>query len=318
MGFVLENVEGLVTHEQGKTLKTIIEKLEDIGYKVSWKVLDSSHFGLPQSRKRVYIVGTTNTIIDLEFSKDTSVNLSNILEQGKETLDTPFTKAILKHFSTHFLLGKSIKDKRGGVNNIHSWDIELKGRLLKEQKELLNILLKQRRRKSWAEQKGISWGDGIPLTVADIFTFYPNSNLENMLKDLVNKGYLKQEHPKDLVEVIDKQGKKVKRREYRTDIPKGYNIIVGKLSFEFNKILDTNGIAPTLVATDMDRLAVIDGQGIRKLTIRECLRLFGFPEDYKIDQPINKAYDLLGNTVAVPVLEKISEKIIKGTNHFWK
>ena len=63
-GFILENVEGLVKHdlenkhdEIGRTLKTILDKLEnELDYQVSWKVLDSVNFGVPQSRKRVFIV----------------------------------------------------------------------------------------------------------------------------------------------------------------------------------------------------------------------------------------------------------------------
>lgn len=50
-GFILENVEGLVKHDienkKGRTLKVIIEKLQLLGYKVNWKVLDASEFGLP-------------------------------------------------------------------------------------------------------------------------------------------------------------------------------------------------------------------------------------------------------------------------------
>jgi DNA (cytosine-5)-methyltransferase 1 len=172
------------------------------------------------------------------------------------------------------------------------------------------LLLKQRRRKIWSEKKGIKWMDGIPLTLEEIATFYADENLENILNDLVKKGYLKYEYPKDLMDVVNKSGKKVQKREYRTDLPKGYNIVVGKLSFEINKILNPNDVVPTLVATDMQKLAVIDGQGIRKLTIREGLRLFGFPEDYEIDLPLDKAYDLLGNTVIVPIIEEITKRII--------
>ena len=131
-----------------------------------------------------------------------------------------------------------------------------------------------------------------------------------MLDDLVNKGYLKFEHPKDLIETINSNNKVVKKREFRKDLPKGYNIIVGKLSFDISKILDPNGIAPTLVATDMNKLAVVDGNGIRKLTIREGLRLFGFPENYQIDLPVSKAFDLLGNTVVINVIEEISTRIL--------
>ena len=59
------------------------------------------------------------------------------------------------------LEGKSIKDKRGGDNNIHSWDIEMKGSVSPTQRQLLNTMLKERRKKKWAEEYGIDWMDGI-------------------------------------------------------------------------------------------------------------------------------------------------------------
>ena len=67
------------------------------------------------------------------------------------------------------------------------------------------------------------------------------------------------------------------------NLPMGYNIVAGKLSFEINKILDPQSIAPTLVAMDMQKLFVVDGNGLRKLTLREGLRLFGYPESYKFE-----------------------------------
>lgn len=85
---------------------------------------------------------------------------------------------------------------------------------------------------------------------------------------------------------------------------------MGKLSFEISKILDPNGFAPTLVAIDMSKLAIIDGAGIRKLTIRESLRLFGFSEEYQINLPESKAFDLLGNTVVIPIIKEIAKRII--------
>ena len=54
-GFVLENVEGLVTHDRetgkdevGRTLTIILECLYNLGYKVSWRILDAKNFGVPQ------------------------------------------------------------------------------------------------------------------------------------------------------------------------------------------------------------------------------------------------------------------------------
>jgi DNA (cytosine-5)-methyltransferase 1 len=318
-GFILENVEGLVKHDLankkdkiGRTLATILYKLEvELGYKVTWKVLDSIDFGLPQSRKRIFIVGTKKDKISLDSFEPQYKVLKEILESDIPTINSSFTKKILSHFDIEDLYGKSIKDKRGGDNNIHSWDIGLKGECSKEQINILNKLFKERRKKHWADKIGIDWMDGMTLTLEQIQTF---CNLELMilkklLDDLVLKGYLKFEHPKKLFKEYTLYGTKT-YRVYDHSKPKGYNIVTGKLSFEINKILDPNDIAPTIVATDVSRLVVPDNGGLRRLTIREGLRLFGFPEWYNIFTNEAEAFDLLGNTVAVPVVESVAGRMV--------
>nr|WP_276537034.1 DNA (cytosine-5-)-methyltransferase [Anaerosalibacter massiliensis] len=323
-GFILENVEGLITHDKkkpkdeiGRTLTIILRTLKELGYRVEWKLLDSKDFGVPQSRKRVFIVGTLNKKINLDGFEKRYKTFGEIQESGIGTLDTHFTSCLLKHFKPEELYGKAIKDKRGGDNNIHSWTIELKGEVSDEQKVLLELLFKERRKKHWAEKIGIKWMDGMPLTVEQIATFYKHKNLKDLLDDLVEKGYLVLEHPKDVVEKKLSNGKTIKRREYDITKPKGYNIVTGKLSFEFTKILDPNDISPTLVATDVSKLGVVDGNGIRRLTLREGLRLFGYPDDYSLEcfngseRDKRKAFDLLGNTVVIPVVRDISLRLGK-------
>lgn len=315
--FILENVEGLVKHdllnkmdEIGNTLTVILSSLDNLGYTVSWKVLDASEFGIPQARKRIFIVGTQKNKVDLSnFDKKHSV-LADILEQGKPTLEGDFINALLSKYSLKELYGKSVKDKRGGNNNIHSWDIELKGAVSQEQVELLNKLMRARRNKKWAEIKGIKWMDGMPLTLDEISTFYKNDNLKDLLDDLCSKKYLKLEHPKDVVLCKGEDGKERSKREYRTDLEKGYNIVAGKLSYEINKILDPNDITPTLVATDLDRIVVPDGKGLRMLTALEKKRLFGFPDDFEMNIKQKDIFDLFGNTVAVPVVKSVSSRLI--------
>ena len=53
----LENVPGLLSHDGGRTFATILGTLDELGYDVAWQVLNSKNFGVPQSRKRVYIIG---------------------------------------------------------------------------------------------------------------------------------------------------------------------------------------------------------------------------------------------------------------------
>ena len=316
-GFILENVEGLVNHdrvsrnhEMGRTLNVIIKSLKDLGYYTSWKVLDARDFGVPQTRKRIFIVGTKVGNVSLENFEKKYKKIKDVIEKGYPTLDSKLAKLLLKHYEIEDLYGKSIKDKRGGADNIHAWDIEYKGKTTKKQRVLLDLLLKARRNKKWAGKKGITWMDGMPLTVEEVSTFFKDDNLQEMLDDLEGKGYVRFEHPKDIIEYTDEDGKTRKRRGYRTDLEKGYNIVTGKLSYEITKILDPEDIAPTLVATDMARLGVIDSGGIRRLTLGEGLKMFGFPKKFKFDVPEQEGYDLLGNTVAVPVITAIAERLI--------
>ncbi|MFA0320392.1 DNA (cytosine-5-)-methyltransferase [Vibrio sp. 10N.222.55.A3] len=311
-GFLLENVEGLVTHDRqnakdktGNTLDMIIDVLVELGYSVSWKVLNSSDFGVPQKRKRIYITGTLHAKPDLDYFSPLKSKLSSVLEQGKECENTPFRDKLLELYSPDFLAGKAIKDKRGGVNNIHSWDLELKGPLNDTQKELMAKLLKERRRKVWAEEIGIDWMDGMPLTLEQIHTFFNKISLDDLqalLSDLVQKDYIKFEHPKALVK--NEQG--IKSRVPDESKPKGYNIVTGKLSFELNKILDPNDEVNTIVATETSKLGVLDIDGIRTLTDRECLRLFGYPDWYSVNISQKNLYDLIGNTVVVPVIKEVA------------
>ncbi len=316
-GFLLENVEGLVSHDKknvssniGNTLKTILYILRALGYKVTWKVLDAKYFGIPQTRKRLYIVGSLYKEVLLENFPEEIKLFGDIQEKGLPPLETVFTNKLLELYSPHELKGKAIKDKRGGKNNIHSWDLELKGKLNHQQKELMSMLLRERRKKQWAKIKNIVWMDGMPLTLNEIHSFYAFiqiKELKKLLDDMVSKKYLRYEHPKNLI--TTKNGKK--RREYAIHVEKGYNIVTGKLSFELNKILGESCIAPTIVATEANRIGVIDNGKIRKISERECLRFFGFPEWYHSNVKHNDLYDLIGNTVVIPVIKSVISRVLK-------
>lgn len=306
-GFLLENVDGLVTHNNSETLKVILKELEGIGYHVNWKVLDSSKFGVPQKRNRVYIVGTKSfrpLLDDFDFSFKTT---GEFIEHNAPVKQTGFTKLLSEKFKISELHGKAIKDKRGGENNIHSWDLELKGSVSTEQKQLLDLIMKKRRYKKWAEAKGIDWMDGMPLTFDEISTFFKHSKLQEILDDLTNKGYLKYEHPKKKITING-----VSKRVPHTSTPKGYNIVAGKLSFPLSTIIDPNDVCPTIVATEAGKIGVATKKGIRSITVNEGLRFSGFPDWYKItESDYTKSFDLIGNTVMPPVIKAVSLKILK-------
>ena len=56
--FILENVQNLEKHDKGNTLFVMIKTLNELGYSVSYKVLNAKDFGVPQNRERIIIIGS--------------------------------------------------------------------------------------------------------------------------------------------------------------------------------------------------------------------------------------------------------------------
>ena len=84
----LENVKNLIKHDEGKTFSTILDSLTELGYNVSYKVLNASNFGLPQNRERVYIVGFHQSLNaeNFRFPKPLNkrISLHDILQKNPE------------------------------------------------------------------------------------------------------------------------------------------------------------------------------------------------------------------------------------------
>ena len=71
------------------------------------------------------------------------------------------------------------------------------------------------------------------------------------------------------------------------------------------------GLTPTLLATDMERLGIVDRGKIRSLSIGECKKLFGFSGSYQINLNSSKSYNLFGESIVIPVVKSVSERLIE-------
>jgi len=84
----LENVKNLTKHYHGNTLKIILRTLEEIGYDAYYKVLVASHYGVPQARERIYIIGFRKDlgINDFKFPNPSCKNIyvKDILEKDRD------------------------------------------------------------------------------------------------------------------------------------------------------------------------------------------------------------------------------------------
>jgi DNA (cytosine-5)-methyltransferase 1 len=72
--FIIENVPGLLTSNKGRDFGVVIGTMADLGYSLGWRVLDAQHFGVPQRRRRVFIVGKRTTdgasVAEILFKSD--------------------------------------------------------------------------------------------------------------------------------------------------------------------------------------------------------------------------------------------------------
>lgn len=307
--FIFENVRGLLTNDDGKTIETIKHEIKQRGYSFNIFLLNSSNFNLPQNRVRVYIVGVLNAVpqfslvsdsgfkdshsynhqqLDLFHNHKQSVTVADILEanpDAKYDCSTDFAR-VLKCFLKNDLQrlhGIRLIDYRGG-NSLHSWELGLRGECSKDEIELMNLFILKRRNKAFGSHQ-----DGKFLTKAQIATFYKHRKLEAILASLVAKKYLK------LTE------------------DRKYKPVSGNFSFEVYKFLDPAKIAITVVASDANRLGVYHNHRIRRITPREAARLQGFPDNFRLHPNDDKAYYQLGNSVSINVVKVVAQEVIKNT-----
>ena len=305
---LLENVRGFTTHDKGRTYATVLSKLKNLGYGVTALMLNSSNFGVPQNRVRVYLVCSYGHKPELSLTSDLGATDSHQFKQA--ILQGDFFSATVPHVCVADILERSIDkkyhcssnfsaqlskaispkgfdslhgvrliDHRGG-NSIHSWDMGKNGRCSKTEKALMDAIISNRRKKHFGAHQ-----DGKKLTLAQIQSFWDKPGLEATLASLISKGYLKQ---------VD--GK--------------FNPVCGNMSFEVFKFLDPASISITVVSSDAHRLGVVQNGMPRRITPRECARLQGFPDDFMLHPNDNFAYRQLGNSVSVPVISAIFRDLI--------
>ncbi len=303
-GFLLENVPGLVSHDNGRTFETILNKLRSIGYSVEWRILNSSDYNVPQNRVRVYIVGTMNPNLRIGLKSDKGSSdshlfkirkkygmrklVSDILEScvdQKYNCSESFQSALSSVLRNKKLPidGVRMIDFRNG-NSVHSWELGIKGACSEAEISLMNAIIANRRKKIFGTHQ-----DGKSLTKEQIGSFFTSSTLDFDLQSLVSKRYLKM---KD----------------------KRYNPVSGNMSFEIFKFLDPESISITLVSSDAHKLGIMYEDRMRHITPRECARLQGYPDEF-ICHPIDThAYRQFGNSVSVPVIKAVISDLFENND----
>lgn len=157
----------------------------------------------------------------------------------------------------------------------------MKGKCSEAEIRFMNALILNRRKPIFGKEQ-----DGKKLTLEQIKTFYKEPDIDEVISSLLEKRYL---------QVND--GK--------------YNPVCGNMSFEVFKFLDPESISVTLTSSDANHLGVIQNNRARHITPRECARLQGFPDTFKLHPNDSWSYKQFGNSVSVPVIKAVFNEFIK-------
>jgi DNA (cytosine-5)-methyltransferase 1 len=112
---ILENVQGLLNHDGGKTFTRIKNDIEKANYTITYKVIKCSDYGLPQMRKRLIIVGIRN---DTEIVK----RIDKLLQFDEYKKETTLTELLGKNFEKKIAYTIRCGGKNSPINDKHNWD----------------------------------------------------------------------------------------------------------------------------------------------------------------------------------------------------
>jgi DNA (cytosine-5)-methyltransferase 1 len=276
---LLENVRGLLSHDQGKTFHTILATLDEIGFDCQWQIINSKFF-VPQNRERIFIVGYSRKGSRREIfplgENDTKVGGENNLKQlNKTDHDT----GRIYHPDG---LARSLRANSGGMGSKTGLYAVVNDHGTLKEKEISNNIDAN----YW---KGIDNHAQRTMIIADRSRSY------------AGKGR-KLESPKDISNSLTSVTK--------DNLVTTFVMLTNKNSNTKQRVQDRN--STWCLGTSGD-FGLKDGTRIRRLTPLECERLQGFPDNWtKYDSEGNivsdtQRYKMCGNAVTVPVVEYIGE-----------
>ncbi|MCL4942269.1 DNA (cytosine-5-)-methyltransferase [Streptococcus suis] len=277
----LENVTGLLNHDNGNTFETILGALDELGYDAEWQVFNSKNFGVPQNRERVFIIGHLRGAGGREvfpFGRGDK-EIGSLQGQSTNTITARYGEA--QGSGSYIIEGQQPKIIQRGHGYNQGGEHDTAPTLTSNSWQENNLLaIKEATTKGYSEA---TVGDSINLS-------HPNS--------ATRRGRVGKQMANTLL-TGEEQGVVV------------YDFYNRKTKDEVGTLTASGHQGNTKAGT----FGILDGIRIRKLTPRECWRLQGFP-DWAFDraQAVNsnsQLYKQAGNSVTVNVIEAIAKRLEK-------
>ena len=304
--FIFENVPGILSSDNGRDFATFLAEVENIGYGVAYRILDAQYFGVPQRRKRVFVVGH----IDGDYRRAAAVlfepnSLSRNPPQSREERQAATPK-----------IGGSTTQRGeywNGEPIANTLTARADGQRMPDKDHFNGVivgidLLNQEETGDIHAPLRTAQDHGAPAVM------YENHGQDSRIKEVnvaptlparAGTGGNNLPIVKHTIPIHDQATRYSGKRDDKTD-GKGNGLGVGKEG------------EPSNTLTKNDRHAVFSQNVVRRLTPVECERLQGFPDNWtkipwkgkpKEDCPDGHRFKAMGNSMAVPVMRWIGEGI---------
>jgi DNA (cytosine-5)-methyltransferase 1 len=290
---LLENVKGLLSNDKGRAFATILQTLDGLGYDVEWQVLNSKHFGVPQNRERVFIVGHLrakpsrqifpigeNRKMDIR-EKEPKISLFHNSGAEIQRIYDPDGVAPSLHVKTGgWQEPKIVADRTRSYANL--------GRNLESPKPITNALSGVQKDNLVLQLVGDRDNPSLSIKKGEVFCLPSNPMSDRQQMVMLSHSF---------------------------DGGKSKAIILGNI-WEKNqndgKVLSPEGLSLSLHGQGHPWVEpkISDGVKIRRLTPVECERLQGFPDGWTGGVSDTQRYKLLGNAVTVNVIEYLGARLL--------
>jgi DNA (cytosine-5)-methyltransferase 1 len=303
---LFENVASILNKRNVHIFNSWINVLSSIGYNNYWQVLNAKDYGVPQSRKRVFVVSILNGIQPYYFPKaiETDLVVKDILEENVNE-SYYLSDKYLENFHKTGNVWKGMSGKVSNANQLSPTITTNKG-----SGQLLEVEYQQT-----LELRTDGYSNTLTSVQKDNLIIVPDNvvaALRGREKVVLgwtrdSKGNVVDRHPVEISNTITS----AKRDNTQNYVVEPITIQRGHV---FNPGREFKGITPTITGSSWHHNNVLKSRlRIRRYTERECFRLMGVAdsESDKIRQVVSKTqcYKLAGNSIVVDVLVAIFNQL---------
>lgn len=340
--FMFENVKGILSHDKGNTVKTILKTFDEIGYAVDFDIFNSKYYGVPQNRERIFIVGKRKSNTQIYSQRDVT--------KGTKTIDKIRLWAKENVELISILPSNTGLEVTCRLRDVLEPKVDKKFYLSKEQTDRLVFNMSEREQGGVlpikeATKQGYSLatdGDSVNLQYPDSKT--RRGRVGNQIANTLQAGETNQGVVINPLKgktsngwhfeqaVYDDEGitRTLKADGGSGNIPKTIEYAIGAsrgrnpenpsdrttgAPTEQRLEINRDGTTNTLTSVQKDNYVVSQPPfRIRKLTPLETFRLQGFPDElyYKAREvnSYSQLYKQAGNSVTVNVIENIARRLV--------